>query len=296
MPVELGRIGIWNWSFGADRAQVREVAAELEELGYGALWFPDRPDSFELARDLLGATHRVTAATGIVSIWQHPVAEAAQAHHAITDAHPGRFLLGLGASHAHLVDRGQPGRYARPLTRMRAYLDQLDTAPSQVPASGRVLAALGPRMLELARDRAAGAHPYLGTVEHTRRARQVLGAVPLLAPELTVVLETDPARARTIARDHLSFPARWGLPTYLQTPHYATNWLRLGFTPADLANGGSDRLVDTLVAWGNPDTIRDRIAQHHQAGADHVCIQVITETLDALPLAQWRTLAATLYR
>jgi probable F420-dependent oxidoreductase len=151
-------------------------------------------------------------------------------------------------------------------------------------------------MLALARDRAAGAHPYLGTVEHTRRARQVLGTGPLLAPELTVVAQTDPARARAIARDHLSFPARFGLPGFLQQPNYAANLLRLGFTPGDLEGGGSDRLVDALVAWGSLDAIRGRIAQHHQAGADHVCIQVATETPGALPAGQWRALAATLLR
>src|SRR5258708_1438903 len=152
MPVELGPIGIWNWSFGGEREQIREVAAELEELGYGAPWFPNRPDSFELAADLLHATRRVAVATGIVSIWQRPAAQAARARQAITDAHPGRFLLGLGVSHAHLVNPGQPGRYSRPVTWMRDYLDQLDMASRSVPPAGRVLAALGPRMPALARD------------------------------------------------------------------------------------------------------------------------------------------------
>jgi probable F420-dependent oxidoreductase len=282
--MELGRIGVWNW-LGGDPAEVREAAAELEELGYGALWFPNRPTSFELVRDLLDATRRMVVATGIVSIWDHPAEEAAAAHQAIREAHPNRFLLGLGVSHALLVDRDEPGRYSRPLTRMREYLDALDAAPTPAPVEERVLAALGPRMLELATDRSAGAHPYLVTADHTREAREVLGARRLLAPEQAVVLETDPVRARALGRHHLRI--------YLLAPNYTNSWLRLGFTPDDFADGGSDRLVDALVAWGDADTIRDRIAAHHEAGADHVCIQVVTDDA-ALPLKQWRTLAALL--
>jgi len=169
---------------------------------------------------------------------------------------------------------------------MRDYLDSLDAAPTPVPVKERILAALGPRMLELARDRSAGAHPYLGTVEHTRRAHEVLGTGRLLAPELAVVFETDPARARAIAREHLTF--------YLQAPNYTNNWLRLGFTPDDLADGGSDRLVDEVVAWGSSDAIRERIAEHHRAGADHVCLQVLTPAAAELPMGEWRTLASAL--
>ncbi len=167
---------------------------------------------------------------------------------------------------------------------MRAYLDALDAAPTPVPAGERVLAALGPRMLQLARERSAGAHPYLGTVEHTRRARAVLGAGPLLAPEQAVVLETDPDRARAIGRAHITF--------YLQAPNYTNNWLRLGFARDDLADGGSDRLVDALVAWGSVETIGERVAQHLAAGADHVCLQVLTGDATAMPSGEWQTLAA----
>lgn len=284
--MELGRIGIWSGQFYGDRAEVIDAAAELEELGYGTLWFPNRPGAFDLARDLLGATRRTVAATGILSIWTHAAADAAAAHHEITQAHPNRFLLGLGVSHPHLVDREEPGRYSRPLARMREYLDELDAAPNPVPVAERMLAALGPRMLELARDRSAGAHPYLGTPDHTRRAREVLGAGRLLAPEQGVVLESDPERARAAAREHLS--------RYLTAPNYTNNWLRLGFTPEDLADGGSDRLVDALVAWGSEDAIRDRIAQHHQAGADHVCIQIMAPGRQTLPRDQLRTLAGIL--
>lgn len=182
MTIALGRVGIWSRHYGADRAEVREVAAELEELGYGSVWYLDRPDGFDLAASVLDATHELVAASGITSIWDRPAGEVARAYGSLSEAHPGRFLLGLGVSHAELVDREQPGRYSRPLTRMREYLDALDTAPDPVPASGCVLGALGPRMLELARDRTAGAHPYLGTVEHTRRARELLGAGPPSRP------------------------------------------------------------------------------------------------------------------
>ena len=281
--MELGRIGIWSGQFYGERAEVVDAAAELEELGYGTLWFPNRPGAFQLAWDLLGATRHIVAATGIVSIWTHAAADAAVAHHAITEVHPDRFLLGLGVSHPHLVDRDQPGRYSRPVARMREYLDELDAAAHPVPADERILAALGPRMLELARERTAGAHPYLGTPEHTRRAREVIGGGRLVAPEQAVVLESDPDRARAAAREHLS--------RYLRAPNYTSNWLRLGFTTDDLADGGSDHLVDALVAWGTEDAIRDRIAEHHQAGADHVCVQLVGAGAQGLPREQWRALA-----
>jgi probable F420-dependent oxidoreductase len=282
--MDLGRIGIWSWSYGGDDSEVAEVAAELEELGYGALWFPNRPTIFDLSRTILSATRRTVAATGITNIWTHPPEAVAAEHQAITEAHPRRFLLGLGVSHPHLVDRDQPGRYRQPLTRMRAYLDQLDRQPAPVPVEERALAALGPRMLELSRDRTAGAHPYLVTPEHTRQARELLGPSKLLAPEQAVVLESEPDRARTLAREHLHL--------YLQAPNYTSNWLRLGFTSDDFADGGSDRLVDALVAWGSIEAIQDRIAEHHEAGADHVCLQVASGSRSALPREQWRQLAA----
>ncbi|HEY7202267.1 MAG TPA: LLM class F420-dependent oxidoreductase [Candidatus Dormibacteraeota bacterium] len=282
--MNLGRIGVWSWQL-REAAGV-EAAPELEQLGYGALWFPNSPVAFERAGALLEATQRIAVATGIVSIWDHPPEAAAAAHHALVAAHPGRFVLGLGISHEHLVNSVEPGRYRRPLARMREYLDALDAAAAPVPVGERMLAALGPRMLELSRDRTAGAHPYLVTVEHTRDARQLLGPDVVLAPEQAVVLETDPERARALGRQHLT--------RYLQAPNYTNSWLRLGFTPGDLENGGSDRLVDGLVAWGDIGAIRDRVAQHHDAGADHVCLQVVTADPAALPREEWRTLAAAL--
>ncbi|HXM54595.1 MAG TPA: LLM class F420-dependent oxidoreductase [Candidatus Dormibacteraeota bacterium] len=283
--MELGKIGIWSWAIREEGAE--EAAAELEQLGYGALWFPNSPTAFERARALLEATERISVATGIVSIWTHPPDRAAAAHHELTRDHPGRFVLGLGVSHPHLVDAEQPGRYRQPVARMREYLDALDAAEHPVPAGERLLAALGPRMLELSRDRTAGAHPYLVTVEHTRGARELLGPDAVLAPEQAVVLETDPDQARAVARQHLAM--------YLRAPNYTNSWLRLGFTPGDLENGGSDRLVDGLVAWGDVGAIRERVAQHHEAGADHVCLQVITAAARGeLPREEWRTLARAL--
>ncbi|HKW22098.1 MAG TPA: TIGR03620 family F420-dependent LLM class oxidoreductase, partial [Ktedonobacterales bacterium] len=177
----------------------------------------------------------------------------------------------------------QPGRYAQPVERMLAYLDALDTAATPVPVDERALAALGPRMLEIARTRSAGAHPYLVTVEHTKLARQALGAGPLLAPEQAVVVSTDPVEARRVARIHLA--------RYMQAPNYVNNWLRLGFTQDDVAGAGSDRLVDALVAWGDVDTIRERVAAHLRAGADHVCLQALSADPVEIPYEQWRALA-----
>lgn len=267
----------------AQRADAQDIARELEQLGYSAVWFPNGPGMLDRARELLDATSRIVVATGIASIWMHPAEEVAAAHHALAQTHPRRFLLGLGVSHAHLVNREEAGRYRRPVERMLAYLDALDAAPTPVPREERILAALGPRMLEIARTRSVGAHPYLVTPEHTRRAREALGTGPLLAPEQAMVLETQPERARSIARTHLA--------RYLQAPNYTNNWLRLGFTPDDFTNGGSDRLVDALVAWGSMDTIRERVAQHFHAGADHVCLQVLTADRAAMPRSEWQALA-----
>jgi probable F420-dependent oxidoreductase len=279
----LGRIGIWSPAFWAERKEAQRAARTLEQLGYGTLWFPNGAEMFTRAHELLDATSHIVVATGIASIWMHPAEQVAATHHRLTQAHPQRFLLGLGVSHAHLVDRQQPGRYSRPLAQMQAYLDALDAAPTPVPPDERILAALGPRMLELARTRSAGAHPYLGTVEHTRRAREALGAGPLLAPEQAVVVTTNPAEARRLARIHLA--------VYLKAPNYVRNWRRLGFTEDDFAEGGSDRLVDALVAWGDVNAIRERIAAHFAAGADHVCVQALTEHRTALPYDQWHALA-----
>jgi probable F420-dependent oxidoreductase len=282
--VELSGVGIWDWGLrGEHGEEIAEAAAELEELGYRAIWFPGSSGGsvFDMATTLLEATRRVAVLTGILNVWAHEPAEAAAGYARLSEAHPGRFMLGLGVGHPHQ----RPGEWGRPLSTMRAYLDALDATDPPVPRDERCLAALGPRMLELAGDRSAGAHPYFVPVEHTRRAREALGAGPILAPEQAVLLETDPTRARELGREHMG--------RYLQAPNYANNLRRLGYGDDDLAGGGSDRLVDAIVAWGDADAIRRRIEEHREAGADHVCIQALPRG-DALPRAQWRELAPVL--
>jgi probable F420-dependent oxidoreductase len=285
--VNLGTIGVWSAQlrFG-DAGAIAAAAAELEQLGYSALWIPGGAGGDVLgdSERLLAATRATVVATGILNIWMHDPVEVAAGHRRLTAAHPDRFLLGLGVSHALLVDRTD--HYERPLAKMRRYLDALDGAPEPVPAGERVLAALGPRMLELARDRSAGAHPYLTTPDHTAVARQALGAGPVLAPEQKVVLDTDPARARAVARE--------GLAIYMQLPNYTNNLKRSGFGDDDFAAGGSDRLVDRVVAWGDPEHIAARVQEHLDAGADHVCIQVLVPGQGGMPLEEWRRLRPAL--
>jgi probable F420-dependent oxidoreductase len=259
---------------------------ELEGLGYGALWLGAVPD-LRLPARLLAATERLVLATSIINVWAVPAAELAADAHRLTAAHPGRFLLGLGASHAPIVE-GLGRTYARPIEKLSGYLDELDAAVDPMPAGGRVLAALGPKALALAGRRAAGAHPYLVTPEHTHAARALLGPGPLLAPEQAVVLETDPARARTLARRHLDY--------YLRLPNYVRNLRALGFGEEDLAGGGSDRLVDALVARGTPEQVAKRVDEHHDAGADHVAVQVLTADADRPARDEWRALAPALLR
>jgi probable F420-dependent oxidoreductase len=285
MAVDVGRTGVWCLSsaWPDDPGAAEEAAAELESLGFGALWLGVSRPSLQQPEMLLAATSSLAVATGILSVWDAPPAEAAAAYHRVADLFAGRFLLGIGASHAHAVERhGQ--RYHRPYSRVAAFLDGLDAAIPPVPREGRAVAALGPRMLALAGRRSAGAHPYLTTPEHTQQARDLLGPGPLLAPEQMVVLERDPARARQIARDTLGF--------YLKAPNYIASLLRLGFTEDEIGQA-SDRVIDALVAWGSEDAIRARVDAHHQAGADHVCVQALTGR-PGLPRPQWRTLAQVL--
>ncbi|MGW5428405.1 LLM class F420-dependent oxidoreductase [Streptomyces sp. NPDC004059] len=279
----IGRYGVWSVGLRAEdpsrRGELAEAAAELEELGYGAAWLGGS-SAARHAVPLLEGTGRLVVGTSIQSIWQYDAETSAAAFAEVDTAHPGRFVLGLGVSHAKLADQ-----YRRPYSALVSYLDVLDEAG--VPADRRVLAALGSKTLELSRDRAAGAVPYLVTPEHTAQAREILGAGPLLAPELKVVLETDPSRARSLARDALAM--------YLALPNYTNNFLRHGFTEDDLADGGSDRLVDAVFAWGDDSRIRERINAFHQAGADHVALQPITGgDRDSLPREEWRRLASLL--
>jgi probable F420-dependent oxidoreductase len=265
-------LGVWDSA--GPRWQDPATLAELERLGYGTLWFGGSPPDLTTVEPALAASTSLSVATGIVNVWDGPVDTAAYSY--LTRAYPGRFVLGLGVGHRKFVG----DTYTRPLDRMVSCLDDLDAAG--VPAAGRVLAALGPKMLGLARDRTAGAHPYLVTPEHTAQAREILGEGKWLAPEQKVVLSTDPDEARAIARRTLAM--------YLELPNYTNSWLRLGFTEADLAGGGSDRLVDALVAWGDVDAIRERVGAHWEAGADHVALQV----LNADKMAVLRALAPVL--
>jgi probable F420-dependent oxidoreductase len=290
--VNIGRVGIWTFALDmVPAARAQEAAALIEALGYGALWIPEAlgREAFTNAGLLLAGTRRIVVATGIANMWARDAMAMAAAQRTLADAYPDRFLLGIGVSHAPMV--GMRGHhYDKPLSAMRAYLDAMDTAPfmaSQplIPPQ-RVLAALAPKMLRLAAERAAGSHPYFVPPEHTAFARQVMGKGPLLAPEQAVVLETTPTKARDVARKHMS--------VYLGLPNYVNNLKRLGFTDDDIANGGNDRLVDALVAWGSVDTIVKRVRAHHDAGADHVCLQVLDRDPRALPVRQWRELAAAL--
>ncbi|HEY7007733.1 MAG TPA: LLM class F420-dependent oxidoreductase [Jatrophihabitantaceae bacterium] len=272
--IEIGRVGVWVG--GAPDA---ELAAGLDELGYGAIWIGSSPggDLGEVER-ILAATSRIAVATGIVNVWRDDAADIAAAFHRLADSYPGRFLLGIGAGHPEATSD-----YTKPYDALVRYLDGLDAGG--VPKDQRVLAALGPKVLRLAGERTAGAHPYLVTPEHTRRARELLGSDPLLAPEQHVVLDADVARARALARTALG--------TYLGLRNYTSNWRRLGFTDADLADGGSDRLIDSVVALGDASRIAARVTEHLQAGADHVCIQLISPR-DQDKLAAFAELAAQL--
>jgi probable F420-dependent oxidoreductase len=286
--VPLGAIGLWTFAFRSlEEAELSDTLAEVESLGYGAIWFGGRGESsFDLAHRLLAASSRLTVATGIVSIWALEPATAAGRSQALRDESAGRFLLGLGTSHPEFVNQQTPDAYRRPLSAMATFLDDLDRLDAG-HQDARVLAALGPGMLRLSAERAAGAHPYFVPVEHTAAARAALGPGPLLAPELAVVLESDPAVARRAARAYMAL--------YLQLSNYVRNLRRLGFTDDDVS-GPSDRLVDAIVAWGDEEAVARRVRAHLDAGADHVCIQVLEETgeMGGVPLDAWRRLAPTL--
>jgi probable F420-dependent oxidoreductase len=287
--VKIGPLGVWSGElrFKRDRGPVLEAVAELEELGYGPIWLPGGSGTgqpiFDVVGEILDATRTVTVATGIVSIWIESAEDAGAAQLALRERHRGRFLLGLGVSHAPLVDESLRPLLSKPRTAMAQYLDRLDAATGGRLAEERILAALGPRMLDLARERSLGSHPYNVTPEHTAAAREALGPEPLLCPEQAVVLESDPARAREIAREFLA--------VYLGLPNYTNNLLRHGLDEADLADGGSDRLVDAVVAWGDEDAVAERVRAHRAAGADHVCLQVLSGRRGELPLPEWRRLA-----
>lgn len=282
MVPQIGRVGVWSMElrFG-DTAAIDEAAAELDELGYGALWIPGGIDDAVLGDvdRLLSATRRIVIATGIVNIWKQDAADVAAWWKGQSAERQARVLLGIGVSHAPIIGED----WVKPIAKTRGWLDEALSAG--LPGDSLCVAALGPQMLALSRDRTAGAHPYLVTPAHTAAARGILGPGKILAPEQGVVLESDPDTARALARGALQF--------YTSLPNYANNWRRYGLTEEDISTV-SDRLVDALFAWGGPESIAARVKEHHDAGADHVCIQAISATgLDGAREA-WRALAGVL--
>ena len=287
--MEIGRVGVWLGPLSLrPAAETREIAREIEQLGYGAIWFGEgvgTKEALTQACTLLAWTDRITVGTGIANIYARDPMAMVNGARTLADAYPNRFLLGLGVSHAPSVaERGHD--YTRPLATMRRYLDEMDAAPFRgvEPAASprRVLAALGPRMLELSAERSGGAHPYFVPVEHTASARETLGAGPLLAPEQAFLLETDSEAARAMAREHMAY--------YLRLDNYRRNLLRLGYSESDLSGGGSDRLVDAIGAWGEVDAVTQRVKDHLEAGADHVCVQAVGPA----PLDELRVVAPAL--
>jgi len=260
----LGRYGVWT-----SGAVTPKQAAEIEKLGYGAVWIGGSPAAdLSSVEPILENTETLQVATGIVNIWASDANTVAESFHRIEKAHPGRFVLGVGVGHPE-----HTGEYRKPYDALVEYLDVLDAA--KVPTSRRVLAALGDKVLKLSAARSAGAHPYLTTPEHTEHARAVLGEAVFLAPEHKVVLNTDAAAARALGRKTVEF--------YLDLSNYVNNWRKLGFTDSDVEKPGSDKLIDAVVAHGTAGDIAARLRQHIAAGADHVSIQVLGEPEDLIP-------------
>ncbi|WP_068275196.1 LLM class F420-dependent oxidoreductase [Aldersonia kunmingensis] len=285
--MNLDGVGIWSSHLRyGDPAEALDAAAELDELGFTGLWIPDVGGPvLDSVENLLGATKNAVIATGILNIWMHDPGDVAAAHATLSAAHGDRFLLGLGVSHAPLIDATEPGRYDKPLSAIGAFLDGLDNSERPVAPESRVLAALGPKMLKTAAERSRGAHPYLITPQHTATAREALGDGPLLLPEQTAILTDDREQARAIGTD-------W-LRGYLAMPNYANNLLRIGFSEEDLESV-SDRLFDAIIAWGDEAAVLDRVREHQSAGADHVCVQMLAADAREFPREEWRRLAAAL--
>jgi probable F420-dependent oxidoreductase len=278
--LDMGPIGVFTrmqvWQSAADAA---ETAAELEELGFSALWLGGSPSGdLEVPESLIRATNRLVVGTSIVNIWKDEANAVAASYHRIASAQPGRFVLGIGIGHAANVGDA----YRRPMRKLGQYLDELDAASPPVPPEGRAIAALGPRSLAIARERSLGSLPYLVTPEHTRTARLALGPDALLVPEQKVVLDADSAAALQLAGQHVA--------PYMRLPNYTNNLRRLGYDDRDFADGGSERLLTALVASGDAEA-RARIRQHLDAGADQVAVQVVTADRERLPRVEFRALA-----
>ena len=271
--MNLGKLGVWYFLMAMPAEQAAEAAQRIEKLGFSALWIPETlgRDPFASAAWLLANTSRLIVATGIASIYHREPGPMSQAQKTLAEQSGNRFLLGLGVSHKPMVEGVRGLKYGKPVATMRSYLEKMDSAPySSIPPSEtppRVIAALGPEMLKLAREKCAGAHPYFTSPVHTKMAREVLGPDKWLCVEQKVILEPDAKKAREVARPNAQM--------YLGLPNYRNNWLRMGLTEADLANGGSDRFIDTTFAHGKIDAIKARIKEHFDAGASHVCIQPV---------------------
>ncbi len=278
MGVDIGRIGVWSSyrPFGIERAG--EAAKLVEQLGYSAWWIGGSPHVPDI-RPVLEATSTLVAATGILNVWSNEPGETAAAAAAVRADFPERFMLGIGIGHPEATSE-----YRRPLTTMREFLDGLDASPDPPPAGERCLAALGPKMLDLAGERAAGTHTYFVPVEHTRFARERLGTGKLVAPEVACVLDTDAVRARTVAREYAKL--------YLGLRNYTQNLLKFGFSEADIGGGGSDRLIDAVIPHGTAEQIAEVVRAHLDAGADHVCLQPLGE--EGIPRESWAALARVL--
>ena len=269
--MEIGRLGVWTWLDSLSAPEAADFACRLEDWGYSALWIPEAVgrEPFSFLGYLAAHTERLVLATGIANIYARDPMTTRAVQETLAETSDGRFVLGLGVSHAHLVTGVRKHEYRKPLTAMREYLEAVEAAlymgMEPVEKAPVVIAALRPRMLALAAEKTRGAHPYFVPPEHTARAREILGSGPWLCPEQMVLRETDATRAREIARENMK--------VYVGLPNYQNNLKWLGYSDEDFANGGSDRLVDAIVVWGDEKTIAERIRAHHDAGADHVCIQ-----------------------
>jgi probable F420-dependent oxidoreductase len=276
--MNLTKFGVWTSYHAIGQANAAEAARLVQDLGFGAFWLGGSPEPDGL-RPLLAATDTLVAATGIVNMWTTEPSVVASQHAAIEREYPDRSLIGIGAGHPEATSG-----YAHPHQAMVRYLDVLDGAPEPLGPELRVLAALGPRMLDLCSDRALGTHPYFTVVKHTRFARERLGDGPLIAPELACVLDTDTERARATARDYARL--------YLGLSNYTNALRRFGFDDDDIADGGSDRLIDAVIPHGSAEEIAEVAHAHLEAGADHVCLQPVGS--DGVPRADWTALAGAL--
>jgi probable F420-dependent oxidoreductase len=271
MTTDIGKLGVWTWMDGHSGAEAAEFANQLEDWGYSALWIPEAVgrDPFSFIAHLAANSSKLVFATGIANIYARDPMTVKAVLKTLAELAPGRFVMGLGVSHGHLVAGVRGHEYKKPLSMMRSYLEGIEKALYMGKQPGEeapiVIAALRDKMLGLARDETRGAHPYFVPPEHTARAREILGPDPWLCPEQKVLFEKDASKARETARAHMKI--------YLGLPNYQNNLKQLGFSDADFADGGSDRVVDAIVAWGDEKTVWDRVQAHYDAGANHVCIQ-----------------------